>query len=207
MTTETIAVRLTAEQRAELEEIAKQRKSTISEIVRELVEKPKPPAEQLGELRAEAERIQERVRLIERTEEEKRIAEEERNRLESLSEIETQIRSTLPSLLALRYHALPSFINNAVGSLAELARQHDVLIEQIERGDIEAAALKEKYLEVGGDFEGLWSEMLKAVEQIEISEGARKLLEAIQKQRASWMARSDSVLRFLDVSLLADGGA
>lgn len=86
----------------------------------------------------------------------------------------------------------------------ELAHQYDDIIAKIEAGDVQAAAMKEKYSALGGDFESLWQELMGAVEKVELSEGAKQLLETVRSQRASWIQRSDSVLRFLDTRLVSD---
>ena len=204
MANESVAVRLTAEQKEQLEKLAKRQKMNISDFVRSLLEKetPKSPEEELAELQGKAQRIQEQIAEIQRSEEERRRAEEERQRKEALAQIEVQIRTTLPELLDLRYKALVELINNGYNTLEELARQYDDLIEKVEQGDIESAALKEKYLALGGHFEPLWSELMDAVEQVELSNNARQLLEMVRIQRASWIQRADCVLRFLDTRLV-----
>jgi len=206
MANETVAVRLTAEQKEQLETLASKRKMNVSDFIRNLLEKesPRSPQEQLEELQEEAERVQAEIADIEQVEAEKRLAEEERQRLAALADIEGKIRETLPELLDLRYRALTELVNNGYETLSELARQYDDLIDKVEAGDVEAAVLKEKYLALGGDSKELWTELMGAVEKTELSEGAKHLLEMVRSQRASWIQRSDSVLRFLDTDLVAE---
>ena len=207
MANETVAVRLTAEQKEQLETLASKRKMNVSDFIRNLLEKesPRSPQEQLEELQEEAERVQAEIADIEQVEAEKRLAEEERQRLAALADIEGKIRETLPELLDLRYRALTELVNNGYETLSELARQYDDLIDKVEAGDVEAAVLKEKYLALGGDSKELWTELMGAVETTELSEGEKHLLEMGRSQRASWVQRSDSVLRFLDTCLVTEG--
>lgn len=205
MSNETVAVRLTAEQKEQLETLAQKRKMNVSDFIRNLLEKetPKSPQEELGELQQEQAKIAEQIAEIKRTEEEKRIVEEERQRQAALAQIEGQIRETLPELLELRYNALAELVNNGYETLSELARQYDDLIAKVEAGDVQSAALEEKYLALGGDFESLWTELMGAVEQVELSDDAKSLLEQVRSQRASWVQRADCVLRFLDTRIVA----
>jgi uncharacterized phage infection (PIP) family protein YhgE len=206
MAEKTVAVRLSEEQNELLEKLAKKSKTNVSDFIRGLLAKetPKSPQEELEELQRETARIQVQIAEIERTEEEKRIAESERQRQVALAQIEAQIRETLPELLNLRYRALTELINNGYQTLDELSSQYDDLIEKVEAGDVESARLKEKLLQLGGDFEPIWTELM-AIENVELSEGAKQLLETVRRQRASWIQRADSVLRFLDTRLVSAG--
>lgn len=204
MAEKTVAVRLSDQQKQQLETLAQKQKMNVSDLIRSLLEKetPKTPEDALAELQAEAQQIQAQIAEIEKVEEEKRIAEEERQRQEALAQLEAQIRQTLPDLLDLRYKSLVELVNNSYDTLAELSRQYDDLIEKVEQGDIESAGLKEKYLSLGGDFEALWTELMDAVEQVALSNNARQLLEMVRNQQAFWVQRADCVLRFLDTRLV-----
>ena len=173
MSQEVLNVRISDEQKAELERIAETQGATVSEIIRGLLdgelqtgvsktqmtisEKANlpSPTEQLAELQQEQKKIADRIVAIKRAEEERRIAEQERQRQAALKQTEAQIRATLPELLNLRYKELMELLNSAIETSSAFARKYAKLIKKVEVGAREAEPLKKEFLRLGGNFDKL----------------------------------------------------